>query len=214
MAIFHYARISTDSQDISNQALQVEQAGFKIDAYFEDVGVSGTLPAMKRDGFSRMMSQLKAGDTVITVEISRIGRSTIDVLEIVDVLTKLGVKLRVLNLDGVDLTSPMGKMLLTVMAACAQFERDLLIERTHAGLSRAKASGKVLGSKFKVSFENLEWAAEMIADKVPHIDIANKLGVSSATLSALKKNWMCSNEKMEEYKQRYEAQQKQINKGE
>lgn len=151
MAVFHYARVSTDSQVAANQVLQVSQAGFIVNQYFEDVGVSGTLPAMKRDGFKSMMSKLKSGDTVITVEISRIGRSTSDVLSIVAKFTEMGVRLRVLNLDGIDLTSPMGKLILTVMAACANFERDLLAERTKSGLRRAVAEGKVLGRPSVIS---------------------------------------------------------------
>lgn len=210
MAIFHYARISTDTQDISNQALQVEQAGFKVDAYYEDVGVSGTLPALQRKGFKEMMSALQAGDTVITVEVSRIGRSTSDVLDIVAKLTKMNVKLRILNFSGIDLCSPMGELVLTVMAACATFERSLLVERTHAGLARAKSEGKVLGAKLKLTPESLQQAHKWIGEKVKHEDIAHRLNIGVATLYNLKRDWMRSSEKMQEYKQRYEAQQMQL----
>lgn len=211
MAVFHYARISTDTQDISNQALQVEQAGFKVDAYYEDVGVSGTLPATQRKGFKQMMSALQAGDTVITVEVSRIGRNTSDVLDIVAKLTKMNVKLRILNFSGIDLCSPMGELVLTVMAACATFERSLLIERTNAGLARAKSDGKLLGAKFKVSPEALQQAHKWIGEKVPHADVAHRIGVSKATLSSLKSKYMTSDKNMKEYKQRWELQQEQGN---
>lgn len=210
MAIFHYARISTDSQDISNQALQVEQAGFKVDAYYEDVGVSGTLPAMQRKGFKQMMAALKEGDTVITVEVSRIGRSTSDVLDIVAKLTKMNVKLRILNFSGIDLCSPMGELVLTVMAACATFERSLLVERTHAGLARAKSEGKVLGKRFKLPPESLQQAHKWMTENVKHQDIAHRLNIGVATLYNLKRDFMGSSEKMQEYKQRYEAQQIQL----
>ena len=210
MAIFHYARISTDSQDISNQALQVEQAGFKVDAYYEDVGVSGTLPAMQRKGFKEMMAALQAGDTVITVEVSRIGRSTSDVLDIVAKLTKMNVKLRILNFSGIDLCSPMGELVLTVMAACATFERSLLVERTHAGLERAKSEGKVFGAVLKLPPESLQQAYKWIGEKVKHEDIAHRLNIGVATLYNLKKNWMNSEESLCEYKKHYEKQQIQI----
>ena len=210
MAIFHYARISTDTQDISNQALQVEQAGFKVDAYYEDVGVSGTLPAMQRKGFKQMMAALKENDTVITVEVSRIGRSTSDVLDIVAKLTKMNVKLRILNFSGIDLCSPMGELVLTVMAACATFERSLLVERTHAGLARARAENKVLGAKFKLPPESLQQAHKWMAENVKHQDIAHRLNIGVATLYNLKREFMGSVEKMQEYKQRYEAQQSQL----
>lgn len=210
MAIFLYSRISTKDQEITNQALQVEQAGFKVDASYEDVGVSGTLPALQRKGFKQMMEDLQENDTVITVEVSRIGRSTSDVLDIVAKLTEMKVKLRILNFAGIDLCSSMGELVLTVMAGCATFERRLLVERTYAGLARAREENKILGKPLKVSPLALQQAYEWIKDGVAHIDIAYRLGVSKVTLSTLKKTWMSSGEKLEEYKQRYEAQQKQI----
>ena len=210
MAVYSYLRVSTEEQTVENQRLHILSNGFAVDEWFQDDGVSGTKAAMTRKGFLQMMSRLKQGDTCICTEVSRLGRNTADVLSVIQKFKEMGVKLRILQLAGVDLTDAAGELIVSVMAAISSFERSTLINRTNMGLSRAKSQGTILGAKFKVPPTTLQQAHKWICEKVPHIDIANKLGVSSATLSVLKKNWMCSNEKMEEYKQRYEAQQSQL----
>jgi DNA invertase Pin-like site-specific DNA recombinase len=82
--------------------------------------------------------------------IDRLGRSASDVLNTVEEFARRGVKLRVLQFGGVDVTDSMGKMILTVMAACAELERNLLIERTIAGLARTQASGTRLGTPLSI----------------------------------------------------------------
>lgn len=208
MAIFHYARISTTSQEISNQALQVSQAGYTVDSYYEDVGVSGTLPAMQREGFKEMMSKLQNGDTVITVEISRIGRSTSDTLEIVAKFTEMGVKLRILNLDGIDITSPMGKLILTVMAACATFERDLLVERTKSGLRRAVDEGKQLGSPLKHEPSKFATMLQLLNSGEKITNVAYRFGISERQLYRLKKEYSGENG-LTTYTNKYNMQQLQ-----
>ena len=139
MTTFAYIRVSTDSQTTDNQRVRIADAGFAIDQWFDDSAVSGSKSAFERENFKALLSIIKENDTIIVTEISRIGRSTTDVLEVIKALTTKGVKLRIVNLDGIDLTSPMGKLIVTVMASCAQFEKDLLIERVVAGLNRTKA---------------------------------------------------------------------------
>ena len=104
----------------------------------------------------------------------------------------------------------MGELVLTVMAACATFERSLLVERTHAGLERAKSEGKVFGAVLKLPPESLQQAYKWIGEKVKHEDIAHRLNIGVATLYNLKKNWMKSEESLCEYKKHYEKQQIQI----
>ena len=209
--IFSYTRVSTDrDQTVANQDLQISNAGFTIDKAFEDVGVSGSISPFDRPSFKRMLADMKPLDTCVCISIDRLGRSALDVLSVVEYFKEKNIKLRVLQLDMIDLTSSMGKLVLTMLAAVAEMERNLIIERTVSGLNRTKSQGTVLGAKFKVSPTTLQQAHKWICEKVPHADVAYRIGVSSATLSALKKNWMCSNEKMEEYKQRYEAQQMQL----
>ena len=99
----------------------------------------------QREGFSRLLDKMEKGDVLIVTKLDRLGRDAIDVSTTVAKLEEIGIRVHCLALGGVDLTSSAGKMTMNVINAVAQFERDLLIERTQSGLARAKASGKPLG---------------------------------------------------------------------
>jgi putative DNA-invertase from lambdoid prophage Rac len=143
---FAYCRVSTTDQTTDNQVREIEGAGFTVDPKrIVTETVSGSVAAMKRKGFAKLVDRLEAGDILIVTKLDRLGRNAMDVRGTVDNLAKEGVKVHCLALGGVDLTSPAGKMTMGVIAAVAEFERDLLVERTQAGLSRAKAEGKTLG---------------------------------------------------------------------
>jgi len=144
--VFAYCRVSTTGQTTDNQVQEIEAAGFKLDAKRTVVEtISGSSAAMDRPGFARLVDRLEGGDILIVTKLDRLGRNAMDVRSTVDLLAKDGVRVHCLALGGVDLTSPAGKMTMGVIAAVAEFERDLLIERTQSGLTRAKAEGKVLG---------------------------------------------------------------------
>ena len=140
MAIFGYGRVSTSQQDTANQRLELGQAGWQIDYWFTDV-VSGKVPAMQRKAFSEMLNKIRDGETLVVAKLDRLGRDAIDVLQTVRALADRNIKVIVHQLGTTDLTSAAGKLLLSMLAAVAEMERDLLIERTQAGLSRAKAEG-------------------------------------------------------------------------
>ena len=143
---FAYCRVSTADQTTDNQVREIEAAGFKVDPKrIVAETVSGSVAAMERKGFAKLVDRLEAGDILIVTKLDRLGRNAMDVRSTVDSLAKEGVKVHCLALGGVDLTSPAGKMTMGVIAAVAEFERDLLVERTQAGLTRAKAEGKALG---------------------------------------------------------------------
>lgn len=107
--------------------------------------VSGSQQARKRPAFAKLLDRLEEGDVLVVTKLDRLGRDTIDVVGTVDRLGSMGVRVHCLTLGGADLTSPAGRMVMTVLASVAQFERDLIVERTQAGLKRAKAEGKTLG---------------------------------------------------------------------
>ncbi len=153
MAVFGYGRVSTGQQTTANQRLELEQAGYQIDpdSWFADEGVSGKVAANQRPAFKRMLGQIRKGETLVASKLDRMGRDAIDVLQTVRHLAERGIKVVVLQLGNTDLTSAAGKILLTVLAAVAEMERDLLIERTQAGLQRAKAEGKTLGRPSKTT---------------------------------------------------------------
>jgi putative DNA-invertase from lambdoid prophage Rac len=107
--------------------------------------ISGSVAAKERPGFNKLIERLEAGDVLVVTKLDRLGRNAMDVRATVEHLSNSGVRVHCLALGGVDLTSSAGKMTMQVIAAVAEFERDLLIERTQAGISRAKAAGKQFG---------------------------------------------------------------------
>lgn len=155
--VFGYARVSTAEQTISNQLREMEAAGFKIDPRrVVSETVSGSVPAMERKGFKSLVDRLDWDDVLIVTKLDRLGRNAMDIRATVERLADLQVRTHCLALGGVDLCSPAGRMTMGVIAAVAEFERDLLIERTQAGLARAKAQGKLLGrpSSLSVDLQN------------------------------------------------------------
>jgi putative DNA-invertase from lambdoid prophage Rac len=149
---FAYCRVSTIDQTTENQVLEIQQSGFSIDAKrMIQESISGSVAANQRPQFTKLLDKLESGEVLVVTKLDRLGRNAMDVRATVEMLDKQGVKVHCLALGGVDLTSPAGKMTMGVIAAVAEFERDLLVERTHAGLERAKAQGKTLGRKSALS---------------------------------------------------------------
>jgi len=107
--------------------------------------IPGSVATAQHRSFARLLDRLEAGDVLVVTKLDRFGRNAMDVGSTVAKLADLGVRVHCLALGGVDLTSSTGKLTMNVINAVAEFERDLLIERTQAGLSRAKAEGKRLG---------------------------------------------------------------------
>ena len=155
MAIFGYGRVSTIQQTTENQRLELEKTGYKIEPefWFADEGVSGKVAASQRPAFKLMLTRLRSDETLVVSKLDRLGRDAIDVLQTVRQLGERGIKVIVLQLGTTDLTSSAGKLLLSMLAAVAEMERDLLVERTQAGLARAKAEGKTLGRRPKTTPE-------------------------------------------------------------
>ena len=140
---FAYCRVSTGDQTTDNQVREIEAAGFAVEPKrIVTETVSGSLPAMERKGFAKLLDRMETGDVLIVTKLDRLGRNAMDVRATAERLAGEGIRVHCLALGGVDLTSPAGKMTMGVIAAVAEFERDLLIERTQSGLSRAKAAGK------------------------------------------------------------------------
>ncbi|WP_027469223.1 recombinase family protein [Deefgea rivuli] len=182
---FSYCRVSTIDQTNDNQELQIKEAGFKVTssrAFVETI--SGKTCAMQRPAFSELIGKLEEGDTLVVSKLDRLGRDTSDVLATITKLEAMGVKVHCLALGGMDLTSAAGKMTVTVLAAVAQFERDLLVERTQAGLQRAKAEGKTLGRPTTIDAEK---AAAILADlPVSSIrKVADRHKVSAGTVQRI-----------------------------
>lgn len=149
-----YCRVSTADQSADNQIHEIEAAGFQVDPRrVISETVSGSTPAMERKGFRRLMDKLDWDDVLIVTKLDRLGRNAMDVRTTVERLAEMQVRVHCLALGGADLTSPAGRMTMAVIAAVAEFERDLLVDRTLAGLVRAKAQGKKLGRPSRLTDE-------------------------------------------------------------
>lgn len=186
MAVFGYGRVSTAEQTADNQRLEIERAGYAVEYWFADV-VSGKAHASQRAQFSAMQAKLRKKDTVVVSKLDRLGRDAPDVLTTIKTLAGLGVEVVVLQLGKLDLTSPAGKLMLAMLAAVAEMERDLIVERTQAGLARAKADGKVLGRPSKTTPEQREAMTRGYASKQSISALAKLYGVSRSTVLTIVK---------------------------
>lgn len=151
---FAYCRVSTADQTTENQIQEIAAAGFSIESHrVIQETVSGSVKAADRKGFGLLLQKLEHGDLLVVTKLDRLGRDSTDVVGTVNRLKQMGVGVKCLALGDADLTSSVGQMTMTILAAVAQFERDLIRERTYAGLARAKAEGRVGGRRIKLSSE-------------------------------------------------------------
>ncbi|NHZ38658.1 recombinase family protein [Massilia aquatica] len=181
MAVFGYGRVSTAEQTVDNQRLEVERAGYAVEYWFADT-VSGKAHAAQRKQFAEMLSKLRARDTVVVSKLDRLGRDAPDVLSTIKDLATMGVEVVVLQLGKLDLTSPAGKLMLAMLAAVAEMERDLIVERTQAGLARAKAEGKILGRPSKTTPEQRQAMIDGYTKNESVSALARRYGISRATV--------------------------------
>lgn len=152
--LFAYARVSTVEQLTENQAEQIAQAGYKVEPHrFIEEKVSGSVQTSQRPRFQRLLDCMEPDDTLVVTKLDRIGRDSIDVQQTVKLFSDRGIRLIVLQLGNLDLTSSAGELMVKVLAAVADFERDLIIERTKAGQARARAEGKHMGRPQKTTPE-------------------------------------------------------------
>lgn len=181
--VFAYCRVSTADQTTSNQIQEIASAGFQVTQLRTITEtVSGSVAASERKGFSKLLDKLESGDVLVVTKLDRLGRNAMDVRLTVEALTKLGVRVHCLALGGVDLTSAAGKMTMGVIAAVAEFERDLLIERTQAGLARAKTEGKTLGRPLSLSPLQCDDLKKRLASGESIAALARAFGISRQTV--------------------------------
>lgn len=184
---FAYVRVSTTGQTTENQIQEIEAAGFNVEPHrIVTETVSGSVPIAQRQGFSRLIDKLESGDVLIVTKLDRLGRDAIDVSSTVRNLAELGIKVYCLALGGADLASSAGTMTMNVLNAVAQFERDLLIERTQSGLLRAKKEGKVLGRPYSLSDSQKSNVREDLAEGMSVSAVARKFSTSRQTIMRIR----------------------------
>ena len=167
--VIGYVRVSTSDQNVENQKQQIADAGYSVTRWFSDEAVSGAIKAGERPGFGELLSYVREGDTLI-------------VIATVEMLQMKGVKVVSLR-EGFDLSTPVGKAMLTMMAGLASLEKDLIAERRTAGIKRAQSEGKHCGRPIKATVEQVR---ELLAQGLPPVAVQNRLAISKATFYRLK----------------------------
>lgn len=152
-----YVRVSTNDQNTALQRNALESAGCEL--IFEDK-ISGK--TSERPGLKRLLKVLACGDTLIVWKLDRLGRSMRHLVTLIEELRQRGINFRSLT-DSIDTSTPMGRFFFHVMGALAEMERELIIERTRAGLEAARAQGRIGGRRPKLTAEQWAQAGRLIA---------------------------------------------------
>lgn len=175
--VIGYARCSTADQNLDWQLDALHKEGCER-IYQEKV--SGT--KKERPELGKMLDALRAGDTVVICELTRLSRSTKDLFELVERISGAGANIKSLKEAWLDTTTPQGKLLFTIFAGVSQFERDLTYERTMEGLAAARARGR-LGGRPKADTKAIQQALALYDTRtIPVKDILETTGISKATL--------------------------------
>lgn len=173
-----YARVSTDDQDLTNQRAELHAAGC-VRIFAEKI--TGT--QRDRPELARLLDHLRAGDVVTVTRLDRLARNTRDLLEIAERIQTMGAGLRSLAEPWADTSSPAGKMILTIMAGIAEFERSLIIDRTRNGREAAKARGVKFGPRPTLTPAQIEHGRSLIDQNGLTVKAAAELlGVHRSTL--------------------------------
>jgi putative DNA-invertase from lambdoid prophage Rac len=185
--VFAYARVSTVEQLTENQREQIASAGYSIASQrFVEEKVSGSVQAMQRPGFRKLFDRMESGDTLVVTKLDRIGRDSIDVQKTVELCATAGIRLVVLQLGNLDLTSSSGALMIKVLAAVADFERELIIERTRAGQERARSEGKHMGRPAKTTEDQRQTIRTRLVRGESVSAVARDFKVSRATVIAVR----------------------------
>jgi DNA invertase Pin-like site-specific DNA recombinase len=180
MAILGYARVSTQDQDLSGQLEALKAAGATT-VYREKI--SGA--RADRPQLAKLMAALKAGDVVVVTKLDRLGRSTRELLDLIDRIGKVGASFRSLGDPLWDTSSAQGRLLSTLLAGIAEFERELIRERTGEGRKRAMAAGVKFGRKPKLSPYQREEAIKRRGAGETLVSIAKSYAVDISMISRL-----------------------------
>lgn len=209
MTVYGYIRVSTSNkkQTTENQKKEIIDSGYAVTQFFSEDGVSGSIPQMERPSFLEMMSILKEGDTCVVSKIDRLGRDATDIMNTIDGFKQKGIKIAVLQFGGLDMGSTAGKFLKSILAAVAEMERDLVIERIHSGLARTKAQGTILGRPLKLE-------PELLAKLCYEREYNGKTFDTLSQMYKLPKSLICRNinewkDKLEEYKEEFSKRKQQ-----
>lgn len=177
MALVGYARVSTREQNPEAQTDALEAAGCEKVFVEHASGVLARRPVL-----DEALGYLRSGDTLVVVKLDRLGRSVRNLKEVADALQRRGVGLKALS-QGIDTTTPGGRLFFHMLAAIAEFEHDLIVERTQDGLAAARARGRKGGGRVKMSPTKAAQARAMYDAREHTVaQIAETFGVSRGTI--------------------------------
>jgi DNA invertase Pin-like site-specific DNA recombinase len=171
-----YARVSTEDQNLTLQLNALKKAGCAR-VFTDQVGGA----RVDRPGLQEALSHLRAGDSLVVWKLDRLGRNVKGLVDLVNTLEERGVHFRSLT-DGIDTKTPAGRFFFHVMASLAQMERELIIERTRAGLAAARKLGRIGGRKRSMTESKVRAARKLLEGGTLPRDVAHNLGVSVPTL--------------------------------
>jgi len=181
VAIFGYARVSTDGQTLHAQGDELRAAG--AERVFQEK-VSGAVTDRKQ--LARVMAALQEGDVLLVTRLDRLARSVRDLLNTLATVAEKGAGFRSLRDTWANTTTPHGRLMLTILAGLAEFERELIRSRTGEGRERAKANGVRFGRKPKLTTHQRKEALARRANGELLVDIARSYAVSHSTISRLR----------------------------
>jgi DNA invertase Pin-like site-specific DNA recombinase len=174
-----YARISTTTQDSQSQTNSLKNSGCN-ENIFTDV-ISGISQTQQRPMFQKMLQILKKGDTIVITRLDRLARSLKELLNILHLIEQKGIYLKVLNLQ-IDTASPSGKMILNLLGTVAEFERELIKERTSTGLAIARQNGKYGGRPKALTIMQIKQIRELYKLKTSINDICQMYNIKRSTV--------------------------------
>ena len=180
MPMFGYARVSTNGQDLSAQDAELRSAGC-AKVFKEKVSGAKT----DRPELAKAIRQLEPGDVLVVTRLDRLARSTRDLLNVLDEIAKRGAGFRSLKDSWADTTSAHGRLMLTILAGLAEFERELIRARTGEGRKRAKARGVRFGRPRKLTPHQRQEALQRLHAGETMADVARSFAVDGSTISRL-----------------------------
>ena len=175
MRLFGYARVSTSQQSLDIQIKALKEAGVETSRIFTDK-MSGS--NIHRDGLQLLRVKVEAGDVILVKKLDRLGRDTADMIALIKEFDAMGVSIRFLD-DGISTEGTMGKMVVTILSAVAQAERQRILERTNEGRIEAKANGIKFGRKPTIDNEKIKLLHQ---SGIGATDIARQLGIGRSTV--------------------------------
>ena len=178
MRLFGYARVSTSQQSLAIQVKALKEAGAKSNRIFTDK-VSGS--HVDRDGLDLLRVKVEEGDVILVKKLDRLGRDTADMIQLIKEFDALGVAVRFLD-DGISTEGTMGKMVIIILSAVAQAERQRILERTNEGREEAKANGVKFGRKRAIDRAQFQ---QFHAEGVGATDIAKQMEIGRSTVYKL-----------------------------